>query len=270
MRVPSKYNAYMSGYWTSLICSDISNNWTCGCCLGSKSTGERSLTLVHIDHKQKLISHVFEEKMDATCKIITVSELSKNLIQRASLNWSTLITITHLWITVILSKWYIYKNLHRTPWIFTIGQDETAPVPASSKDSQSTVTFICSRAGQWLCRCPRRCSWSSKGQRRWPWTGGRDLHWRSWSLCHRERSPLTPARCPYKTYMCRHRKGEQSPERQTDFVLLEWRPQYASYELRHTMCCSRKYPQCYLKSSLQVGGPSESMWKKMMYIYSNI
>lgn len=196
---------------------------------------------------------MFAEKMDASCKIFTVCELSKNVIQRASPNWSTLITITHLWITVILSKWYIYKNLHRTPWIFTISQDEIALVPVSSKVSQSTVIFICSRAGQWLCRCPRRCSWSSRDQRRWPWTGGRDLHWQSWSLCHRERSLLTPARCPCKTYMCRDRKGEQSVRRETDFVSLEWRPQYASYELRHTMRCLRKYPQCYFKSSLQVG-----------------
>lgn len=62
----------------------------------------------------------------------------------------------------------------------------------------SPLEFICSRGGQWLCRCPRRCSWSSTDQQRSRWTGGRGPCWPSWSLCHRERSLLKPVRCPCK------------------------------------------------------------------------
>lgn len=56
--------------------------------------------------------------------------------------------------------------------------------------------FICSTEERWPCRCPRRCSWSSKDQQRWGWTGGRGQRWPSWSWVRRARSPSAPARCP--------------------------------------------------------------------------
>lgn len=97
----------------------------------------------------------------------------------------------HFWINEILSKWY----LQRTHW-FRLLNTQPGPVFRSSWASRPTVIFTCSRAGRQLCICPRRCSWSSKDQWRWSWTGGREPRWPSWSLRPRERSLSPPARDP--------------------------------------------------------------------------
>ena len=70
--------------------------------------------------------------------------------------------------------------------------------------------FICSTGGRWLCRCPRRCSWSSKGRRRWPWTSGRALCSPVWSSFRRERSLSAPARGPYQTKMQPHKERSET------------------------------------------------------------
>lgn len=97
---------------------------------------------------------------------------------------------------------YMYNILHGISWIifFFLQSDKRKlpRFPSVCHHFPSPLEFICSRGGQWLCRCPHRCSWSNTGRQRSRWTGGRGLYWLSWSLRHRERSLLKPVRCPCK------------------------------------------------------------------------
>lgn len=101
-----------------------------------RSTGKTRLRFSPKWHKWRpASSNVVEKNMD--------NKLSTNLQHTQAWIDQHGITITRLWIAVISSKWYIYKNLHRTPWIFTISQDRITPVPVSrsSRLNQSTVMF---------------------------------------------------------------------------------------------------------------------------------
>lgn len=109
--------------------------------------------------------------------------------------------------------------------MFTINWNRIAPVPRPPSPSFPALSlmFICSIAGQWLCKCPHRCSWSSRGQRKWRQTRGRDLCWQAWSLVRHGRSLLTPVQCPYGKKLQEENKSHSMPNNGNGFTeMCDW------------------------------------------------